>query len=341
MTKKYFIIIFAAYTFILLLCGCAQPDTIHTNETVENIFNAPTETTETLATKPARVSIAGISSFGYENGLMDDFGTYYLYKGGEMCFPFCLSVEGLEEEGVGMILFFDGRPQSYHTDFDETNRYMHTIYPPDIASGSFNLYFVPQPGQTGDTKTMDFLLVPHPGQSASDTSGGMRFLGLRRGVVSRLIFEADSPDVDLIPVTERVLDWTAELQDLTSSEIALWSSEDYQTKVEAIFSVNGKKQFGSVTGYDEPTIHFQLELKGSPDAEYALTVFVNNQPVSVSPDNSIYVSTENGQKMVVNMTLDVSDLDGNVSVYAVLSPTVYRTDGWDDNHISDYFFFTR
>ena len=330
---------------VLLLClllnGCTNAQAETAPSTVADLFEDPSVLPTESSIEPTVKSISGISSFGYEGGMTDDFGTYYLYQGGEMCLPFRLSVEGLEEEGVGMILFLDGQPQPYHTDFDETNRYMHTLYPEDIPSGEFKLYFIPRCGQTGDTKTMDFLLVPHPGQSASDTSGGLRFLELRRGVVSRLIFEADPLCMEHVSVTERILDWSAELQDLTSSEIALWSSEDYQTRVEAVFSVNGMKQFGTVTDYDEPTIHFRLELRGAPDAEYVLTVFVNNQPVSISPDNTIRVSTENGQKMVVDMTLDVSDLDGNFSVYAVLSPTVYRTDGWDDNHISDYFFFAR
>lgn len=333
----------------LVLCGCENPQTAETTamvseptqQLVDDLFTQPKDPTVPTDLEEPRMQMEGISSFGYEDYLMDEAGAYYIYHGGEMCVPFRLVLQGLEEEGVGVILFLNGQPQPYHTDFNETDQFMHTIYPSDLTASIINLYFIPRSGSVGETSNMDFLLVPFPGQSSSDSTEGMRFLGLKRGVVSRLIYEADPPAMESIPVTERVQDWSAELQDLTSEEISLWSSDNYQTKVEALFSAEGMKDFGTKTDFDADDIRFSLELKGAPDAEYVLTVFVNDQPVSVSPDNIIHTSTENGQKLVVNITLDVSDLKDSFSVYAMLSPTVYRSEGWDDNFISDYFFFTR
>lgn len=338
---KRILLIFAVFTISLGLCSCALPDTPQTAETVDDVFSLPTEDQAPLETEPVRVSMSGISSYGYLDGAEDDAGVYYLYEGGEMSIPLRLSVMGLEEEGVGLVLFLDGQPQAYHTDFDKTDRYMHTVYPDDLVADRVELRFIPRTGTVGDVKTIDFLMVPFPGQESRDGGTPARFIGLKRGIVSRLVYEADPPEPQAVPVTECVLHWSAQYRDLTSDEIALWSSENYQTMVEAEFSAEDMVAYGTRTGFDGETVNFRLVLKGAPDAEYALTVFVNDQPVTVSPEQIIRTTTENGQKLVVDMVLDVSDLTDHFSVYAMLSPTVYRNEGWDDNFISGYFFFER
>lgn len=343
--------------FAVILTGCTNSKIIQANTaTVPNIFEqAPTvdstdstdsaDTTKPVVseTKPIKPFqnvpvVKGITYAAYtSNALSDEKGIYMYYDGGEVDLELSLGISELEDEGVGLWLFVDGKAQPYHTKNDIELTYWKTLRPSETEGSNFHLFFTPEHGKAGETLEIFFLLKALPDETiTTEINGDFIWTKLYRGIVSRLIMNAD-PKPDPAPQGEsRLLSCSLNTESVSSSEMNGWSSEDLQQRVDAHFFVNGSSGSFYNWNYSEDTISFRMEIFGAENAKYGLTLFLNNEPLH--GEEETIVSLQNGVKTIIESEVDITGLD-ECSLFAVLSPMVYRENGWDDSIVSDIFYF--
>lgn len=354
--KNLFIVLFLA---VVALYGCGKanhpitditpPETVadlfQTEQTVPLEETQPDSTSETMQKpRPGKpfenaAIIKGITSWGYaSNALQDDMGVLLHYQGGEAEIPLELGIQSLEEEGVGIWLFVDGNSQPFHTNTDSELSYCKTIRPSELIGNSITLFFTPQSGKEGDTLEFFYLLKALPEETIStEKKNNFVWAEFQRGQVSRMIMEADSQSEVLLESEDRLLDYIVENIPVASSEVAGWTPEELQQQVETRFFFDEKSGAVSKWNFNKSSLSFKVEIYGAEDAQYGLTLFINNQPVNTGEE--IAIALENGIKTVIEGQIDVSDLE-EFSAFAVLSPKVYRESGWDDSFVSDIGFFS-
>lgn len=351
--------------FALLLSGCVvAPDNtdvqLGTKPTVENLFTPPVVTTPTTvgatepgttagtapeateATEPEVYIPQGGMGFGIKDDKkqLDEFGSYYVYEGGEMCLRFMLQASGQSmiscvENGIGIQLMLNGQPQPYRTSQEGELAYFHIIYPDfDVDGYMFqqtryiNLYFSPVSGNEGETVEFYATTILQPDYQLSDPYPGFAHTFGATQIGTRLKLNETPPKVNKPEVTERINSVDISYMDTSYSEIAGWSDRDLIEKYDYEFKVNGQPYPG-VRGNkiydisaDRPAeLHF--EVWGTPYVKYGLMFYVDNQPVS--SQKVIHFDMKSGQKTVITVMMDLSDFDGEAVIYAALIPLNCRT----------------
>lgn len=341
----------ATLAVTLLLTSCAvAPDTTGTRPTVEDLFVPPIQTvpttdafdatnpkptgpTEPTATEPLKGGGMGWRILGIEK---DENGYETLaYTGGEMSLP--LHVEGhgiVKEYGIGILLFVDGKPQPYRTTENEEYKYVHSFtkdtYPVDKYGNitmDTALLFTPVAGKEGEYVRCYLVSILHPDFSPAEWgvlgSTGHKLTSAYMTNGTYLRFEADPPQVDQLPVEDRLVSVDITNVETTHQEVSGWTSDDMLKLIRHNIYVNDRDLAEGdftwdVTEDTEITVRF--EVWGSPYINYNLIVFVDNQPVSVSEEDIIEVFVESGKKTVITAKLDNFGFDGERHLYCVLVP---------------------
>ena len=151
---------------------------------------------------------------------------------------------------------------------------------------------------------------------------------MRNGIDRPYKVSCGSPPASEIPaLTDRVIRVSQEYIDLTAAEAEMFNSGEYQKEVEYEIYVNNRKSYGNLFSVtDDDQLEMEFELKGSTVADFGLVLYLDNQPVSVSAEDVIFVRTQNGKKMTVKAQIDLSGFDGEGVFYAVIVPRNYRSD---------------
>ena len=163
----------------LLLTGCTatRPPT-STSETIPDVFQEATKASEEtqVSTSVEANNTDDLGSLGIgpaDEPLKDEYGTYRIYNGGEMCTPIKIESTGaLRKAGTGILLFIDGQPQPYRLEGESTYAYYHCFYP-ESEDEVYNLFFTPITGQSGDTLEVYILSLQKPDYLPSDGVPGM------------------------------------------------------------------------------------------------------------------------------------------------------------------------
>lgn len=290
-------------------------------------------------TEPKVERMKSISHTVYDESVpWEEQGCYFYYDGGEAELTVGLGVEDFEEEGAALWLFVDGKLQAFRTEQDPELTWWKKIDPRIYEDGLVTICFTPDRGKTGDTMEVLFVAKAVAEQTIRDEDKYKFVWSMPlRGPVSRIIMRADGEEIALPESVNRVLTCNISYEDLIASDIAGWSSDEMHTKVEAKLSVNGNSNSLVFRNYGNDTVNIGLELFGAEDACYGLSILVNNEPANIE---EIVVFPQNGQKTLVDVVVNVSDLE-EFSVIAVLSPKTYREDGWDDSFVSGFWRFGR
>lgn len=368
------IAIFAAAMLIaaFLLTACNETavvpeDGTAVETTAENIFTAPKNTPEPISetVTPKGTDLGGIGHGFSDKSLRNEKGVYQVYSGGELHIGYQITANGfVSENGIGLLLLLDGQPQPYRTVENGETRYMHIFHFDEGGRKDVELILTPVTGKAGDTLELTGFHVIDPTYYPSEAVMGIMQTNGSAYSGTQLVFQADPPAAEPLPVTERVLAQSVETVDLTSGEIAGASPQSLQESVTFRYSSDHSTFSGNIYGItrDKPLV-LTGEIYGAPMVEWSLIVYVDHQPVTALPENRIAFHTENGKKTVVTMTLDMSDFDGEGIVYGVLcarnwrdpavlnstdssteiTPTYYLTDaasyeemgekyGWQDPH---------
>ena len=362
--KKWMILFVTA---AMLLAGCTQaPSTtvgqLATKPTVEDLFTQPVKTLPagtgshnatqpTNATEPTNATTAPQNGVGIPMGGMgfgikdekkqlDEFGSYYVYEGGQMCLRFMLQAEGQSmidcvENGIGIQLMLDGQPQPYRASPDGELAYFHVFYPDFDVEGYamiqmryIDLYFTPVAGKKGETVEFYATTIRHPDYQVSEPFTGFVHTFGALQVGTRLKLDAAPPKTDKPEVTERIRSVDISYVDTSYADIAGWSDTDLIEKYDYEFKVNGQPYPGMRGNkiYDisaDKPVELTFAVWGTPYVKYGLVFYVDNQPISAQ--KVIHFDMKNGQKTVITVMMDMSDFDGEAAIYAALIPLNCRT----------------
>ena len=334
---------------VMLLTGCiADQGTtgaqLGSKPTVGDLFPAPATTAPTVNTIPGTTQPTDSilptipntdTDFGSmslkitSNYIKDEAGKYRLYEGGQMCMRFCLTATGqmavnTAKQGVGLLLFLDGRSQPYRISQEGTLDFLHIVYPeydPTSNAYSFDVYFTPVTGDKGDDLELYAATILHPTWETTDPADAFVYtFGIHR-VGTRLKFASAPQDTEKTAEKERLVALNVSYVDASYSEMGTWSDEELITKYDFALYVNGQKPLNtnsiySFTANGETELRF--EVWGTPYVQYGMMFYVDNQPVT--SEQEILFDMKSGQKTVITAIVDLSDFDGECAVYAVLIP---------------------
>ena len=310
---------------MFFIAGCAKAPTTTVPSSAPNLFTVPETTSE-----PGERIIPSVTSFGVRSDQEPDgLGHYFLYEGGEMHMRIALSAQALEAHGVGVLVFLDGIPQPYWTAENPTCQYMHTFYPTDMDSKDiYELVFTPVTGQAGDTLEIGLQCITAPNYFLGDEYIPFVQSNGSGQMVTRLKFAADPGEVITPSMPNRLIRCDQEYVDMTHDELDYWSGTDAMEKVKWTFYVDGIKNTTTRTEYTGEPLEIKLEIMGNPNAEFALAVFVNHEPVCTSDD--FMLDLRQGQKTILTATVDMSDFEERAVIYAVMVPRNVRIDSLMD-----------
>lgn len=319
----------------LILCACtSHPSADNTTAPLmaENLFEDTSPKTLSPENPVPSWELPGVTLHGYAGEMpQDDLGTYLVYEGGQMHLQLALQARGLSEAGVGVLLFLDGQPQPFSLEENGAYEYMQIVYPGmKKVDGIVNVYFTPIAGDAGDVLEITYLLVVNPLYSIDndndEKTSSLVPTTTRPGIVTRLKFDAAPPAQVLPEIDDKLICWSAEYADLTSTDIYGWTDADYREEIRSKIKIDGYEDPGISyeTTADEP-IPLHFELLGAPTAEFSVVIYLDNQPVSINPEDIMLVHTQNGQKLILDAQIDFSDFDGESVIYVALVPRNFRT----------------
>lgn len=314
----------AVLLVVIFLSACStNPGTVSTTPTeeiAENIFTSPPEMeTETDETDNG-VDIGTIWK-GFASDKNEKEGKTIVYSGGETCVTFEMGVTGkLREIGVGLLLLLDGTPQPYKLSEEGELAYVHQL--PMEDGPYYEMMFTPVTGKAGDVLDLDVIhllnLDYFHGREGENGINLSQTMG-SNFTSTRMAFKADPPEAELPEVPERVVEQSVTNVDLTSRDTRGWSTENLQKESSFTMTTDHESQWGwtyAVT--PEGGITVRAEVFGCPAVDWSFLIYVNHQPVTIQPENRIFFQTQNGQKTVIEVKLDLSDFDGEAILYGVL-----------------------
>lgn len=314
---------------IFSACAMQQQEEEHTEttdpsqQTVDNIFAQPDDT-EPASTPINELYLGSISHGPIGEKLIDEVGAYRLYEGGEMHIAYDISAQGLQDYGIGILLFVDGYPQPYKTTTNDTYAYMHTF---DLNIRGYvkdELIFAPVVGEAGDTLEIYTLNINYPEYFAGESDFGFAHTSGSVAAGTRLMYQ-ETPGIASFPdASVCASEFTKEYIDLTSKEISGWSDEKLQSEVKWKFCLN-REEGGTIGIRYSEQLEIYFEIWGNSDIEFGLVLYLNNEPVLIDGIAMVEIDIENGKKTVVNLNIPTEGMDENSVFYAVLVQRNYRT----------------
>ena len=326
--------LFSALLLAILLCtGCAN-DLPAEPEITDSPLSYNTQPTEAEGMTREEWEATSIPSMRCSLGFVGN-ESGYTYEGGELHIQIQYQTVGCRENGLGIFLFLDGQIQSYRTANETEYTYLHTLYPED-SQGEYSIldvWFTPIAGSVGDQLEMQVASITWPDFFLDQ---GMVTYQHTRGTTgsARIVTFAAEPEAQPLPsVSDRVISWEITREELTEQELTQWSEVDMLHRHEYEYSLKynpynycrgGATLYSFVPG---DYVTFRYESTGNTLGKSGLVVFVDNEPVSVSPEDLIFFQNEEGKRTVVEVTLDLSDFDGSSVVYAFLLGRNYFQEG--------------
>lgn len=319
---------------LCIMCGCAKDDQ-HENmpSAVDDIFSH-SETTSQTEPAPENVTVSdgnqgadqdlGSLSHGFSNTETDDNGRYVNYQGGELEITYKLKGTGqIAENGIGLLLFLDGQPQTYRVANGEEYSYLHTLYP-DAEKAEITLYLTPTAGKQGDTLELYAFAILDPDfyPTKGEAIGHKHTFGALFTNTLRVNFEADAPSAAMLDCPKVYQSCEITVVDLGSVDTSGKTQEDLNNNIYAAVNIAYEPMdytyLYEVTSDSE--IRVELEVYGCTEAEYGVVFFIDNQPISTDPAEYIYVQPKLGKKCTAAITMQIPDFDGSAVLYGVLIP---------------------
>ena len=319
----------------LLLTGCtATRPPASTSETIPDVFQEATKASEepqvsTSVEANNTDDLGGLGIGAADEPLKDEYGTYRIYNGGEMCTPIEIESTGaLREAGTGILLFADGQPQPYRLEDEDSYSYFHCFYP-KRAKEIYNLYFTPITGSAGDTLEVYILSLQKPEYLPSDGNPGMMiYTNGSIGAGWRLKFEATPPEADFPEKQVRLSDAEITATDTSYGDTVGWSEEDLRERLDSRSYVNGAPHNGQNRVYNitaDTPVDLRYELWGTPYIESSVIFYVDNEPVFTFDGLPFDMTVANGEKKILTAKLDMTGFTGESVIYVVRVPRNYRT----------------
>ncbi len=349
MKRLFCLILCLVLALSLTACGPAPSGP---TETVKNPFTQGTAAPSgsDSSTQPPATSGAAEQSepithswhTDFANTIKDDVSAYYDYTGGELHAYYIF--EGTDDYsvcGVGPLLYLDGIPQPYKTDDEPWYSYLHVFYPeyhPEVdetkeyaTSQVLDIYFTPVTGQAGDALELYGTTVSDPYTDPRDTlfNGYYHVQHLDRDVCARILFQATPPELELPEVPDQLLSHSVTYAD--EPLLQFWTPEELQNQHEYGYTINGKMRPQNTDswiwpGFDQEPITLDFYIYGGSYVNYTLVCYKNYQPISIDPEDIVWVEVKDGQRTQIQVQIDMSDFDGSTPIcfMTVLVPRNYQ-----------------
>ena len=319
----------------LLLTGCtATRPPASTSETIPDVFQEATKASEETQVSTSVEAnntddLGGLGIGAADEPLKDEYGTYRIYNGGEMCTPIKIESTGaLRKAGTGILLFVDGQPQPYRLEEEDSYSYFHCFYPKRTRE-IYNLYFTPITGSAGDTLEVYILSLQKPEYLPSDGNPGMMiYTSGSIGAGWRLKFEATPPEADFPEKQVRLSDAEIAATDASFGDTVGWSEEDLRERLGSRSYVNEAPHNGQNRVYNitaDTPVDLRYELWGTPYIESSVIFYVDNEPVFTFDGLPFDMTVANGEKKILTAKLDMTGFTGESVIYVVRVPRNYRT----------------
>ena len=223
--------------------------------------------------------------------------------------------------GVGILLFLDGRPQPYRLEGDTDYQYMHRftlnneiIYPV--------FYFTPITGQAGDTLEMTTLTVLYPEYLPSKGNPGMMtYTRGSLGVSFPLQIDATPAEAKIPEKLTLLSEPEITYEPCAPQDVLGWENDDFQIKYGHESEVNGMTNGLNVfENFHKEALDLKYSLWGTTLVHYTVVYFLNNEPLYLPDGSCLDLEVQEGKKTVARLTMDTSTLTGEDVVYAVLVP---------------------
>ena len=292
--------------------------------------NAPPATAPS-ATADNTEPRSGGYSFGGTGQIMDDVSAHYDYTGGELQFGFKFYSEDYDysKRGVGPLFFLDGIPQPYKTEEEPWYSYVHFLSPKPLDPTShesdnvWDVSFIPVTGQAGDALELYITSVSDLITDPAEIFVHNCLQYMARDFCCRVIFYETPPELELPEIPDQVLSHSVTYVD--EPKLQQWSPEELQNNHEYRCYINGRSAPVSSfiwPGFDQEPITLSFQIYGSSSVKYTLVCFKNYEPISIDPEDILYVEVKDGQRTKIDVQIDMSDFDGSTMVpfYVVLVP---------------------
>lgn len=286
-----------------------------------------------------------VSSHGYdgeavkaENGMR-----CIVYTGGELHFPYQIKTSRvMEQQSIGLMIFLDGQPQPYKTSASDSYQYVHRFTNRISGTIQEELIFTPVTGQAGDTLQISVMCIVNPEEYLSPDGIQQPFWNWQCGHRMKIQYQATPPEQSQAAASERVNGFSVRQEEaavLTSG----WSQEALENNIGFRLYVNDAYQ-DTITKVDaSQPLRLRLVLWGSDKDSHTVVFFINHEPITAKPENTLMVRNLAGHKTIIEAEIDISDLQGEAIVYAMLSSkenAITTSDDWGDTVSSQYFIFT-
>lgn len=302
-----------------LLVGCQQMRTDSAEDTLPDNLQI--------------IQVDGLRAYGIDTeGKLDSEGLYYPYTGGEMSLNLYMKANGMQESGITVLLFLNGQPQPYRLEDSRETAYMHTVYPQSQSDDLIGIRFTPITGSAGDTLELCIMYLPAYHHANSDGTYPWYDEGNVTFYMTRIKLEQEPSEAVLPPVKDRVLSVTS--QSSNEKCFGRWIGIDAAWDMSFdVLDTEGNVITGLAEGEQ---YRIFLELSGDPEEEYALILYVDEQPVVVDGKALTFQVTED-QMLSVEIDLDCTGYE--YMLFAVLLEKNYfgETVGWEAYPTEDNF----
>ena len=240
------------------------------------------------------------------------------YSGGEFQVPIVLSPDGYEYVGCGLVVFLDGIPQPYRLNEQEDYQYLIPLYLPD-GDHELTISFMPVTGTEGKFAELWIAVVAGPEFVVRDSS--------LSGYASRAILMSNyveihfnvTPEAQTVPPTEdRKFTQTVSYEKLSYTESIALPEDRRRTQNVTSRTINGGNLSTIFNVSAETPVTVQLTVYGAPDVDYRLVFYYDNLPLNSQPMEVI--NFQDGEKAVIETTVDLTGFDGYARLSAYLVP---------------------
>lgn len=317
-----------------LLTGCATPkwnlSSENSNES-ESVNSADDLEMELASNQNSSEEVLG----KFEHGIMDDNADKVIeYTGDDILITYGTYMTG-QIENAGFLVFLDGIPQQYKTDFDKEYKYMHILSKNNEEDQLFNIIFSPTVGNAGDTLELVIVGLTNPEycpDMVNTTAYGIN--GKSSAEYASVVFNANA-DVTMTS-NESEQEWITSVEynktPLTEENkkeiLGGWISDDsdFEKKSYSKFYINGENG-GMMSSMDISSIEsctIQYDLSGQPGVQYGIVLFYDNRPIAYEGSIRQVLEIEKGYISSLVYQLDLSRITEGHSFYILQIPMNLR-----------------
>lgn len=263
--------------------------------------------------------VVGSVAHGLQNPLKDpDTGeNYVVYEGGELRLEYGACVSGLAEKGVGFMIFIDGEPQAYHTEYGTKNSYLHVFYLQDGVDSGFTFYLNPTAGKRGDALRLCIASVLYPDYKPDMVES--KGYGIYHSMLESrylLKYEEDCPEGhSTAPGTGPTA--SLELRETGSAENG---SDEIKPRLSLYMEDTDITLGNSYATEGKASLHLRLEAAGLGDAEYRCVPYLDHVPLFPEREELPRIRLQPDKVTIMEGDLDISMLREPATFYLVLIP---------------------